>query len=619
MTNPEFPEIEGVSYSFESRLGEGGAGKVFAVRSSASGQVYALKQIRKAGVPRERHGRFRKEIEFGKLARHDHVVRIYAHLEDENYFYYTMDLYPKSLRDIMAAESDFEVLLDYLLQLCEGLAYVHAEGIAHRDIKPENILVDSGKRRLVIADFGIAHFKDSSLTKRDDLVANRNYQAPEQMVQNGAKDVGKPSDIFALGLILVEAFTGQNSRGARHRRVGDVHPFLSEVDLLVERMTLQDATQRIGIDAVRDGLHLICREVGSSIEEIEAGLPDPDGSLGIRAPAAGLIRSRAAIDILSAKHIFERSTDEELAWYNPNYHGEMSYHASEELYNVCVQSKFYEICKAKFEYESDGSWSESELDSVVSSRKASLLRQFISVQARFPLAQSSRWEGMPAKTVSYFRFCKDYHCEEILKSIEKMLSDTEAGSLQYDLLGAPIIWIARSVRNYLRAGPIETSQQNLEWVKFERQVSVQWEGVALDEASGTELGADLFGKPLYAESIAHVLETFKNTWAVSFAERVDGKYSIHFRSHEEYERFCTEARAIAARHYVFEGDVLDLLRPEADYDDHVALVWEPIYDIRITLAKILGLHPISEAALLPVSSPRSSKKNRAASTPQEGE
>lgn len=115
----------------------------------------------------------------------------------------------------------------------------------------------------------------------------------------------------------------------------------------------------------------------------------------------------------------------------------------------------------------------------------------------------------------------------------------------------------------------------------------------MGDSRRTALGADLFDKSHDAESIAHILETFENSWNVSSGKRVDGSYAIHFRSLDEYERFREEARAIAAPYYAFEGDVLDLLQTDAEYDDLVALTWEPTFDIRITLAKILGLREIS--------------------------
>jgi serine/threonine-protein kinase len=594
MTKRKILEIDGVSYTVKSKLGQGGAAKVWKVISSADDKTYALKQIEKSEQS-DRNERFRREIEFGMASRNDHVVRIHTQHEDDNYFYYTMDWYPKSLRKVIAEESDYLVLLDYLSQLCDGLAYVHGQGAVHRDIKPENILVDTESRRLVLADFGIAHFKDSSLTQKSDLLANRNYQAPEQMAKTDARGVGKPADIFALGLIITEVFTKQNSRGARHRRIGDIHPFLSNLDLLVERMMLQDETQRITVQAARDSLNLIRKQVDSRIEELVKELRQSDLPKIEKIPEADSVLERAGKDVLSAKFIFERATGEELSRYNQNYHCEISYRVSDELYNGCVQSLLYSMCKSKFEYEAKSTWSESDLKLVISPLKAQLQSEFEAIQRQYPLASNSIWVGLPLMAASYFRFCKDYHCKEILETAHRELSITPysgTGSLHSNLVDAPIIWIASSVRWYLKNDLFEMSTRNLQRVEFERQVSVYWEKTDLNNSDRRTLGADLFDQSDETESVGPVLEELKNKWDASYAKQSDGRYSIHFRSGDEYESFRKQALSVAASDDVFEGDVLDLLRPEDEYDDLVALMWEPTFDIPNTLAKVLGLREI---------------------------
>lgn len=595
MKNREIPEIDGVVYTYEGVLGQGGTAEVLKVRSSADGNVYALKQIKKDDQSARRNERFRKEIAFGMAARNDHVVGIHAQFEDPKYFYYTMDLYPKNLRQIIKETFDHRVLLDYLSQLCDGLAYVHGQDIVHRDIKPENILVDSEKQRLVLADFGIAHFKGSLLTQKDELLANRNYQAPEQMVKNSANDIGKPADIFALGLIITEVFTKQNSRGARHRLVGDVYPFLSNLDLLVERMMLQDESKRIKIQAVRDALLLIRREVDYRIEDIVEDLRHTAAPVSRDIQNADRILERAGTDVLSAKYVFERTTDEELARYNMSYRCEINYRVSDELYNSCVQSKLFSICKAKFENEANVRWDESDFGLVVSPEKDHLLIEFESIQRQYPLPRYSIWAEVPRMAAHYFRFCKDYHCEELLRDIRQILSVTrypDDGSLHHSLVNAPIIYIASRVREYLKTDRFEISPQNLQRIEFERHVSVHWENTSLSDLSRKALGAALFGKSNYEEPISRILEEFEKKWDVSLWERHDGSYSIYFQSRDEYLRFSKEAHAVATLHSVFQGDVIDLLRTDDDYDDLVALTWEPAFDIRSTLAKVLKLRDI---------------------------
>ncbi|MCQ1951494.1 serine/threonine protein kinase [Arthrobacter sp. zg-Y859] len=584
-------KINSVSYVVESLLGEGGAGRVYKVRSSADGKEYALKQIEKDGKRTDRIERFRREITFGMEASNDHVVQIHAKFEDAQCFYYTMDLYPKNLRDIFAEESDYRVLLDYLIQLCDGLAYVHDKGIVHRDIKPENILIDTDNRRLVLADFGIAHFKDSMLTKKSELLANRNYQAPEQMVKKDARGIGKPADIFALGLIITEAFTKQNARGSRHRRVGDVHPFLSNLDLLVERLMLQDETQRITIQAARDYLNLIRNQVNTRIEEIVEELQVNDVPSSGSIPKMEPVLEQASVDVLSAKYIFERTSDEELSRYNPNYHCEISYRVSDELYNACVQSRLYAMCKAKFEYEANGTWHKSHLKQLDSPLKEQLQKDFEVMQGRYPVANNSLWEGLPRMTAHYFRFCKDYHCKEIIEDAKRALS-LGPGSLHHNLVNVPILWLTQSLRGYLNTDFFESSPRNLREIEFEHHVNVVWEGTYPDDSDRITVGLDLFDPLDKTQSIIPILEALQAKWNVSYAKQNDGNYSIYFNSPSEYADFSMQALAVAAQDYVFEGDVVDLLRTDDKYDDLVAVTWGATFDIPNTLAKVLGLRDI---------------------------
>ena len=594
MKNGTNLEVGGVSYLVESQLGQGGAGKVYKVRSSVDDGIYALKKIQK-DKRLERNERFRREIAFGMNAMNDHVVKIHAQEENEQHFYYIMDLYSKNLRQIVAEESDYLVLLDYLSQLCDGLAYVHDQGVVHRDIKPENILIDSDNRRLVLADFGIAHFKDSSLTEKGDLLANRNYQAPEQMAKMDARDIGKPADIFALGLIMTEVFTKQNARGVEHRRIGDVYPFLSNLDLLVERMMLQDEDQRTTIRAVRDHLKLIRNQVGARIEEIAEQLGPLDVSTSGGSVEMSRVVQQASADVLSAKYIFERTSDEELSRYNPNYHCEVSYRVSDELYNACVQSLLYTICKAKFEYEANSGWSESNLNFVLSSSKTQLQIEFEAIQSQYPVASDSRWGVLSRMAGHYFRFCKDYHCREIVESAKRSLSVTsnpDDGSLYHNLMNAPILWVVKNLRRYLKTDASETSLHIRREIEIEYHVSIDWEGTSPGDSGRKALGFNLLYLPDQEESVASILTELMAKWNVSVAKQNGGSYSIHFNSFGEYEQFRRKALEVATQDYIFEGDVLHLLQTDDVYDDLVALTWEPTFDIPNTLAKVLGLREI---------------------------
>ena len=94
--------------------------------------------------------------------------------------------------------------LDIARQLCAGLAAAHERGVIHRDLKPSNVMLD-GRGKVRIADFGLAVVAHGQATP-DDRAGTPVYMAPEQLA--GAP-LSVQSDIYALGLVLYEVFTGR--------------------------------------------------------------------------------------------------------------------------------------------------------------------------------------------------------------------------------------------------------------------------------------------------------------------------------------------------------------------------------------------------------------------------
>lgn len=101
--------------------------------------------------------------------------------------------------------------VDVIIQVCKALSFAHKNGIIHRDIKPENILINSEGDALV-SDFGIAQLFDKQQVTSDGTVMGTiAYMSPEQKVS--ARNVTSASDIYSLGVVMYEMFTGTKPLG----------------------------------------------------------------------------------------------------------------------------------------------------------------------------------------------------------------------------------------------------------------------------------------------------------------------------------------------------------------------------------------------------------------------
>lgn len=237
-------------YKVETQINQGGNGTVFRVRDSA-GQVQALKAIDKKLTTRDKLKRFRNELAFCENNNHKNIIKILDHgaynNDEENIIFYTMPLFPMTLRDKMNSSIKHDEVLPIFYQLLEALKYAHKKNVWHRDVKPENILIDDSGN-VVLADFGIAHFCTDEIvtaieTKKSDRLANFTYAAPEQRIKDS--NVDGHADIFAAGLILNEMFTGKVIAGVNYETIGSVSPQNAYIDKIVNLMICQKPNDRL--------------------------------------------------------------------------------------------------------------------------------------------------------------------------------------------------------------------------------------------------------------------------------------------------------------------------------------------------------------------------------------
>ena len=198
----------GGRYRVVALLGAGGMGEVYRAEDLRLGQTVALKLLppRVAGDPVFLQ-RFRDEVRLAREVTHPNVCRVHDLGEADGLTFLTMEFVDGEdlaslLRRIGRLPPDKG--LDIARQLCAGVAAAHARGILHRDLKPANVMLD-GRGRVRIMDFGLARIADA--IERDDVASGTPaYMAPEQAL---GRAVTVRSDLYALGLILYEVFTGR--------------------------------------------------------------------------------------------------------------------------------------------------------------------------------------------------------------------------------------------------------------------------------------------------------------------------------------------------------------------------------------------------------------------------
>lgn len=248
------------SYRVIGVVGQGGSGVVY---KTTDGSVeYAVKCLHASVATGEKLKRFGNELRFCERNSHPNIIHMLDHgiviSSGKKMPFYVMPLYPRTLRDLMDAGIKHDQIVPLFSRVLDGVEAAHLLRVWHRDLKPENILCDAGCASVVVADFGIAHFEEDELytaveTKNGDRLANFQYAAPEQRVRGGQVDLR--ADIFALGLILNEMFTGEVLQGSGHKTIASVAPEFAYLYDIVTAMVRQSPSDRPGtIAAIKSEL-----------------------------------------------------------------------------------------------------------------------------------------------------------------------------------------------------------------------------------------------------------------------------------------------------------------------------------------------------------------------------
>src|SRR5438874_3582162 len=193
-------------YRIVGRLGRGGMGEVYRADDLKLGQPVALKFLPEA-LDRDpaRLTQLHTEVRLARQVSHPNVCRVYDVGEFEGHTFLSMEYVDgEDLALLLRRVGRFpeDRAMELSRQMCAGLAAAHDRGVVHRDLKPANIMLD-GLGRIRIADFGLAGASGESIRAGTPA-----YMSPEQL---GGGDVTPKSDLYALGLVLFELFTGRRA------------------------------------------------------------------------------------------------------------------------------------------------------------------------------------------------------------------------------------------------------------------------------------------------------------------------------------------------------------------------------------------------------------------------
>ncbi|HEX4321787.1 MAG TPA: serine/threonine-protein kinase [Acidobacteriaceae bacterium] len=255
------------TYKIQAQRGEGASGEVFEALDS-DGVLRAVKILHAVKGSSAGLKPSRDEFNFCFCSTHQNIIPVLdCGLTGSKAVFYVMPLYRESLRDLITRGIPPENVLRIFGQILDGIEAAHLLGISHLDLKPENILLNEGALDLVIADFGIAHLEEAALLESPDPPGEKAasndaspdpgpahfpYAAPEQRTLGIS--VGGKADVYALGILLHEMFTGKTTIGLGHADIADVAPKFAYVDWTIGRMTNPEPSRRLSIGEVKHEL-----------------------------------------------------------------------------------------------------------------------------------------------------------------------------------------------------------------------------------------------------------------------------------------------------------------------------------------------------------------------------
>ncbi|HET6267048.1 MAG TPA: serine/threonine-protein kinase, partial [Acidobacteriota bacterium] len=197
-------------YQMMQELGRGGMGIVFLAYDKQLKENVAIKVLSPfLSNDADSLERMRREVISARKITHSNVIKIYDLAEAGGLHYLTMEYFPgENLRQFCVRKGPLTLQegLQILLQICDGLEAAHNQGIVHRDLKSQNIILND-RMHLKIIDLGLSRTNQlEGMTATGLIMGTPEYMSPEQVM---GRRTDERSDLYSLGIILYEVFTGR--------------------------------------------------------------------------------------------------------------------------------------------------------------------------------------------------------------------------------------------------------------------------------------------------------------------------------------------------------------------------------------------------------------------------
>ncbi|XP_047205419.1 serine/threonine-protein kinase MAK isoform X2 [Girardinichthys multiradiatus] len=192
-------------YTTLKQLGDGTYGSVLMGRSNESGELVAIKRMKRKFYSWDECMNLR-EVKSLKKLNHANVVKLKEVIRENDHLYFVFEYMKENLYQLMKDRRKLfpeSVIRNISFQILQGLSFIHKHGFFHRDMKPENLLC-MGPELVKIADFGLAR-EIRSKPPYTDYVSTRWYRAPEVLLRSST--YSSPIDLWAVGCIMAELYT----------------------------------------------------------------------------------------------------------------------------------------------------------------------------------------------------------------------------------------------------------------------------------------------------------------------------------------------------------------------------------------------------------------------------